>query len=134
MRSFHKPIFAFPIILIESRNFMNVLKNINIRDLKRSNPSYTQLLKDHGPQIRILFTSRAELIFNCKSFYFNKAKFYIIHDMSDFVNLVNLEFSKMFPLFCSFFWLLCHQAGSVFLVRVIPEVIIRMKAETPIYQ
>lgn len=55
----------------ESRNFTNIIKNIKIRDLKRlrSNPSYTQLLKDHGPQSRILLTSRAELIFNCKSFF-----------------------------------------------------------------
>ncbi len=42
----------------------------------------------------------------------------------------NLEISKMFSLI-SF---AAVQARSVFLVGVLPEVIICMKAETPIYQ
>lgn len=45
----------------------------------------------------------------------------------------NLEFSKMSPLF-SLAAVSLVQAGSVFLVGVLPEVIICMKAETPIYQ
>ncbi len=54
----------------------------------------------------------------------------LYHSMSD---CGNLEFSKMFPLF-SLAAVSLVQAGSVFLVGVLPEVIICMKAETPIYQ
>ncbi len=45
----------------------------------------------------------------------------------------NLEISKMFSLI-SFAAVSLVQARSVFLVGVLPEVIICMKAETPIYQ